>query len=71
MRAMRAKQGLEAPALLSCERLVIGRGGRALLPPIELTIRRGELWVVLGRNGAGKTTWARTLLGLERPIPAP
>ncbi|MFO7179408.1 MAG: metal ABC transporter ATP-binding protein [Pseudomonadota bacterium] len=65
---MRAKQGLEAPALLSCERLVIGRGGRALLPPIELTIRRGELWVVLGRNGAGKTTWARTLLGLERPI---
>ena len=64
---MNATERSEA-ILVSCEALVVGRAGRALLPPLDLTIRRGELWVVLGRNGAGKTTWARTLLGLERAV---
>jgi zinc transport system ATP-binding protein len=55
-------------ALLRCERLVIGHRGHALLPPIDLEIRRGELLIVLGRNGAGKSTWFKTLLGLVSPI---
>lgn len=55
-------------ALLSCQRLLVGYQGRAILPPVELSIRRGELWAVIGRNGAGKTTWLRTLLGLLSPV---
>lgn len=55
-------------ALLECRSLVVGHRGRALLPPIELTIRPGELWAVVGRNGSGKTTWLRTLLGLLPPV---
>lgn len=48
--------------------LRVGHAGRALLPPIDLEIRAGELWAVVGRNGSGKTTWMRTVLGLLPPV---
>lgn len=54
--------------LLRCDRLEVGYGSRALLPPVDLTIARGEIWAVVGRNGSGKTTWLRTLLGLLPPV---
>jgi zinc transport system ATP-binding protein len=65
--------------LLRCDQLIIGHGRRALLPPINLSIRRGRVLAVLGRNGAGKTTFVNTLLGflpavgghLLRPGPPP
>jgi zinc transport system ATP-binding protein len=65
--------------LLRCDRLVIGHRGRALLPPIDLTIRRGTTLAVLGRNGSGKSTLFQTLLGflpavagaVRRPTPPP
>src|SRR5687768_7587434 len=56
------------PPLVACRELVIGYRRKALVPPINLTIARGALWVVLGRNGAGKTTWFRTLLGVMPPV---
>ncbi|MBT3218328.1 MAG: metal ABC transporter ATP-binding protein [Proteobacteria bacterium] len=52
--------------LLRCEALSIGYKS-PLLPPVNLEVRPGEFWVVLGRNGSGKTTFFKTLLGL---IPA-
>ena len=54
--------------LVRCERLVVGFGRRALLPPFDLEIGRGEVVLIVGRNGAGKTTFVRTLLGLLRPL---
>ncbi|HEY6556195.1 MAG TPA: metal ABC transporter ATP-binding protein [Polyangiaceae bacterium] len=54
--------------LLRCDALVIGHGGRGILPPIDLSIQRGQFWAVIGRNGSGKTTWLRTVLGLAEPI---
>lgn len=50
--------------LLRCEKLCVGFEKRALLPAIDLEIASGQLWAVIGRNGSGKTTWLRTLLGL-------
>jgi zinc transport system ATP-binding protein len=50
--------------LLRCRQLRVGYGGRAILPPIDLELRPGQLWAVVGRNGSGKTTWFRSLLGL-------
>jgi energy-coupling factor transporter ATP-binding protein EcfA2 len=42
-------------------------GGVAALSGVDVTIHAGEFVAVLGRNGAGKTTFARHLNGLLRP----
>ncbi len=57
-----------AQVLLSCEDLVIGYGGKPLLPPVQLQVRRGGFVAVVGRNGSGKSTWFKTLLGLLPPV---
>lgn len=54
--------------LLRCEGLRIGYRRRPLLPPIDLSIRAGDIVLVVGRNGAGKSTWLRTVLGLLPPV---
>jgi zinc transport system ATP-binding protein len=54
--------------VVHCRNLVVGHRGVAILPPIDLSIGSGELWAVIGRNGSGKTTWLRTLLGLLPPV---
>ncbi len=42
-------------------------GGLAVLDRIDLTIRSGEIVVLLGPSGCGKSTLLRILGGLERP----
>jgi zinc transport system ATP-binding protein len=54
--------------LMRCDRLCVGYRNRAILPPIDLTIGRAEVWAVAGRNGSGKSTWLRTVLGLLPPV---
>ena len=54
--------------LLTCEQLVIGYGGRALLPPMQVEVTRGTFLAVVGRNGSGKSTFFKTLLGLLPPV---
>lgn len=52
------------PPLIRCDELRVGHRGAPILPPINASIGQGEFWVVIGRNGSGKTTWFRTMLGL-------
>lgn len=40
--------------------------GRPVLDGVDLTIERGAVYALLGRNGCGKTTLIRTLLGIYR-----
>jgi zinc transport system ATP-binding protein len=58
----------ESDELLRCERLVLGWRRQGLLPPFDATIRRGRLVAVVGRNGSGKSTWFKTLIGEVRPV---
>ena len=54
--------------LLGVDDLVVGYRGAALLPPISMVVRPGERWVIVGRNGSGKSTFLKTILGLLAPV---
>ena len=65
----------ETPAALEVRGLSngygIGKVGRRLniaaLTDVDLTIARGEVLGLVGESGSGKTTFARTVIYLERP----
>jgi ABC-2 type transport system ATP-binding protein len=44
-----------------------GRSKKVALKPLDLTIRRGEIFGLLGPNGSGKTTTIKLILGLLFP----
>lgn len=44
-------------------------GERTVLKGVDLTVRRGEIYALLGANGAGKTTALECIEGL-RPATA-
>ena len=52
-------------ALLKAEGVVRRLGGRRVLDGIELTLERGQGYVLSGDNGSGKTTLLRVLSGLD------
>jgi len=41
-----------------------GYGGKPVLQGVDLTVREGEIVAVIGRNGVGKSTLMKTLIGL-------
>jgi ABC-type Mn2+/Zn2+ transport system ATPase subunit len=48
--------------------LRLGYGGEAVVAGVDLEVRRGDYWFLLGGNGTGKTTLLRAVLGLIAPI---
>ncbi len=54
--------------ILSTDELVVGWGGRGLLPPVSFEIQKGEIWGLVGRNGNGKSTLLKTLLSTLPPV---
>jgi len=53
--------------LLEVDALTLTVGERTLIDAVSFAVRGGELWCVLGANGAGKTLLLHTLAGL-RPV---
>lgn len=52
--------------VMQAERLEVGYT-YTLLPPMDLTIKRGEKVALVGYNGIGKSTSLKTILGLVAP----
>ena len=48
--------------------LALGYPGRTLFENVDLSFGRGELTALIGRNGTGKSTLLRTIMGLLRPL---
>ena len=58
---------VEARNLSKIYRDFWGRSKKVALKPLDLEIRRGEIFGLLGPNGSGKTTTIKLLLGLVFP----
>jgi branched-chain amino acid transport system ATP-binding protein len=52
--------------LLDVERLETAYGASQVLFQVSLSVRDGEVVTLLGRNGMGKTTTVRSIMGLTR-----
>jgi len=53
--------------LLRITNLTVRYGGTAALSNLDLTVRAGELFVLLGQSGSGKSTLLRAIGGFVRP----
>jgi ABC-type Mn2+/Zn2+ transport system ATPase subunit len=53
--------------LLRASELELGYGAAPILRGVELEVRAGELWFLIGPNGTGKTTLLRAVLGTLAP----
>jgi urea transport system ATP-binding protein len=51
-------------AILSIEGLHSGYGGKPVLQGVDLAVRDREITAVIGRNGVGKSTLMKTVIGL-------
>ncbi len=52
--------------LLEATQVAIERGDRRLLSGVDLSVTAGEIWQLVGVNGAGKTSLLRGLAGVAR-----
>lgn len=54
--------------LIKTTQLAIGYQGHPLIQGIDFRLAKGQICCLLGANGAGKSTFLRTLLGLQPAI---
>src|SRR5262249_56155010 len=54
--------------MLSVKDLIVHIDGSAILRRVSLEVGAGELVCLVGRNGAGKSTTFRTIMGARRPV---
>jgi ABC-2 type transport system ATP-binding protein len=53
------------PPVVELRGLEVRYGGQAVVRGIDLALQSGEVYALLGRNGSGKSSLVRTLLGLQ------
>jgi phospholipid/cholesterol/gamma-HCH transport system ATP-binding protein len=53
--------------VLEVDDLVAHYGNQRVLDGVSLSVRQGEIMVIMGGSGSGKSTLLRYLLGLQRP----
>lgn len=54
--------------MITLEKLSCGYGRKVVLSEVNLTLEQGQLHCLLGKNGTGKTTLFKTVLGLLPPL---
>lgn len=52
---------------LEARGLTIGYGDFVLMSEVSFTVRRGDVFIIMGGSGCGKSTLLRTLMGLKSP----
>lgn len=54
--------------MIQFNKLTLGYGQRMLLDKVSIRIPESQLIALLGRNGTGKSTLLRAIMGLEKPL---
>ena len=57
-----------APPAISVRNLRMGYGKRVLLEDASFDVRRGEITVILGGSGSGKSSLMKNIIGLYEPM---
>jgi iron complex transport system ATP-binding protein len=58
---------VDADLLIDFRGVMLRRGGRSLVGPLDWQVELDERWVVIGPNGAGKTSLLRMAAAMEYP----
>jgi ABC-type multidrug transport system fused ATPase/permease subunit len=53
---------------IKTEALTVARGGRVLVPDLDLAVRAGEVVALVGPSGVGKSSLLRCLVRLDEPV---
>ena len=54
--------------IIRVEGLTMGFGSMIIMENLDFTVRRGEVFVILGGSGSGKSTLLKHIIGLYRPL---
>ncbi|HTR02002.1 MAG TPA: ATP-binding cassette domain-containing protein [Thermoanaerobaculia bacterium] len=58
----------EAPVVIAVEGVTIAYGDKVVQRGISFEVRRGEVFVILGGSGCGKSSLLKNMIGLYRPV---
>jgi len=56
------------PPPLAVHGLTLGYGDRVVLEDVAFIVKRGEIFIIMGGSGSGKSTVLRHLIGLGEPV---
>lgn len=54
--------------IIEVSHLTAGYGDNIVLKDIDFTVKRGEIFIIMGGSGCGKSTLLKHLIGLYRPL---
>lgn len=64
---MKSKTNNQNANIIECKSLALAYDGSTVLKDLSFDVRRGEILLISGENGSGKSTIIKALLGLIKP----
>ena len=58
---------IEAEAQITVRNLTLGYGSVVLMRDLNFTVKRGDVFIIMGASGCGKSTLLRNMIGLIEP----
>jgi phospholipid/cholesterol/gamma-HCH transport system ATP-binding protein len=53
---------------IDVQNLTVGYGSKVLLQNLNFSVKNGEIFVILGGSGCGKSSLLKNLFGLYQPL---